>query len=227
MAGFDLTSLLLAGAGVYALTKMSASDRVASSAGNSDERAVRAATPEEIAVLRSNGVDIKPGDQVNLIQTTSSNGQHVTGVTVNYSPWDFSGQTIWADPDDPMRLQGWYVPYVDRTRIAAMAQRYGGQNPDTFLQRVATDTSALIDPDYTMKAKDWDYYRTHYNSGEQPLPLSEAEAEERITANRYWDLVQQKGGWIQGVMLHYGDKAKLSGLGFYAGVYGGVDRRWF
>jgi len=217
MAGMDLTSLLLLGAGAYALTKMGGDNAFGQQPGQTTQST---ASNTVLDTLQNLGVNVKPTDQVQQITTTTPAGQTITYATVNYSPWDpQANQTVWLSPFDTARLAGLYIPQFPANIIALFGSEQKAVDWYTkFVARIDAGGQPQAVYDLRMPVKDWDALRTRADTRQQPITPAEAAAagftlEDPVNLNGYWDKVQQTGGFIRGVELLKGDRASFNGLG--------------
>lgn len=216
MAGMDLTSILLLGAGAYALTKIGGT-AAPTNVGQTTQQAAGSTVLDELA---SQGVNVAPTDEVRQYTTVTPAGQTVTYATVNYSPWDPNmGQTVYLNPLDSNRLAGQYIPQFPQW----LKDAFGGEDRAfDWLRNATTRIDASNPPtsrvwDFQMPVKDWDALRIR-DSREQPITAAEAAAagftlDDPVTLNGYWEKVQLTGGWIRGSELHKGPRASFAGLG--------------
>jgi hypothetical protein len=237
-AGIDIVGIAATLGGAYLLTQMlkegpgpvfgdTGAPATTTTGGSSASQA-----------LQNAGVQVPAGADVQQIQTTSPSGQPVTVYTVDYNPWNPQpGQVVYTDPFDAQRmLPGWYIPQIPPSVATALG---GQERAMEIFRHLATRVDGnfpQVAYNHQFSIKDWDALRMWTNSAQKPVTAAEAYAigmtlETPVTANQYYDVIQQTGGWIAGVEVKKGDRTALSGLGrlprYPEGIYAGVDRRWY
>lgn len=233
MAGMDLTSLVLAGAGAFVLAKAMEGSGNGQAFGQQPGTTTQQNTLSSTVLdqLQSAGVAVNPGDQVQQITTTTPAGQTVTFVTQNYNPWaPAANQTVYLNPLDPLRLQGIYIPQFPAWVVQAFGSETKALEFFTLYSQRIDVTGAPNESVYNfqMPIRDWDSLRLRADTREEPITASEAAAaglslDDMVTLNGYHGALQRVGGWVRGVEIHKGPRSRFQGLGAARRYYG----KWY